>query len=99
MQRSIALACEFGGCMVRSVRQQCRSATMLICLTLTLSLGTPALSEAHAIKLSGPMPAFGQVFDFRISPDNRNVVYVADQESDNIPELYSVPIGGGTPIR
>jgi Tol biopolymer transport system component len=45
------------------------------------------------------MPAFGQVLDFRISPDNRNVVYVADQESDNIPELYSVPIGGGTPIR
>ena len=55
---------------------------LLICLLPTLGWITAQSSQAHAIRLSGPMPAFGQVLDFRISPDNRNVVYVADQESD-----------------
>jgi Tol biopolymer transport system component len=32
---------------------------------------------------------------FRISPDSRRVVYVADQDTDNVYELYSVPIAGG----
>ncbi len=31
---------------------------------------------------------------FQISPDSSQVVYRADQQTDNVTELYSVPIGG-----
>jgi len=36
----------------------------------------------------------GFVFDFAISADSRRVVYIADQETDQVFELYSVPIDG-----
>ena len=35
-------------------------------------------------------------YPFQISPDSTRVVYRADQDTDNVYELYSVPIGGGT---
>lgn len=38
-------------------------------------------------------------FDLHISPDGSKVVYVADQEIDDLLELFSVPIGGGTSIK
>lgn len=38
----------------------------------------------------------GQTFGFWISPDSNWVVYDADQEEDDIYELYSVPLAGGT---
>ncbi len=41
----------------------------------------------------------GNVISFEISLDGSKVVYKADQETDNVFELYSVPIGGGKPIR
>ena len=58
-------------------------------------------------KLNGPMVAGGDLGDaaaflsssFSISPDSSRVVYVADQDTDNILELYSVPITGGTPTK
>jgi Tol biopolymer transport system component len=34
-----------------------------------------------------------------ISPDSSTVVYCAQQETDGVYELYSVPIGGGTPVK
>jgi Tol biopolymer transport system component len=34
---------------------------------------------------------------FQISPDSRRVVYCADQDTDQINEIFSVPIEGGTP--
>ncbi len=37
----------------------------------------------------------GQVTASRVSPDNSLVVYLADQDTDNTRELYSVPLGGG----
>jgi hypothetical protein len=48
----------------------------------------PQVALAAFVKLSGPMPDFGDVFDFRISPDSSHVVYVADQETDEVWELY-----------
>jgi Tol biopolymer transport system component len=37
--------------------------------------------------------------NFQISPDGSRVVYIADQDTDGIGGLYSVPITGGTPVK
>jgi Tol biopolymer transport system component len=52
-------------------------------------------------KISGPMIPGGEVsIDlFDISPTGARVVYLADQESHEVHELFSVPITGGTPVR
>lgn len=57
------------------------------------------LQAATNQKLSGFMPFWGGVVDFQISPDGRHVVYRADQDTDQVLELYSVLLGGGPPIR
>lgn len=53
----------------------------------------------HPYKLSGEMVLDGDVDDYSISPDSSRVVYLADQDTDEVQELYSVPIGGGTPVK
>ena len=50
-------------------------------------------------KLNGPLVSGGNVLRFQISPDSQWVVYLADQNTDQVFELYSVPIRGGTPVR
>jgi Tol biopolymer transport system component len=57
------------------------------------------LQAATNIKLSGVMPPLGDVTTFEISPDGRYAVYRADQDTDGANELYSVLLGGGSPIR
>jgi hypothetical protein len=51
-----------------------------------------------AVEISGPMAEGGAVYAFvtrfKISPDGRQVVYRADQEADEVYELYSVPVAG-----
>ena len=64
------------------------------------------------VKLNAPLVSGGDVktrtylmrfdsieFDPVISRDGTHVVYIADQETDEIDELYSVPINGGTPVK
>lgn len=72
---------------------------MLLMLLLPRSVSAELVSR----KISGPMPAFGDVSSmpsFQISPDGQTVVYVADPQTDEAFELYSVPLaGGGTPVR
>ena len=46
-------------------------------------------------RLNGPLTTGGIVRSFRISPDSARVVYRADQQTDEVYELYSVPIAGG----
>jgi dipeptidyl aminopeptidase/acylaminoacyl peptidase len=36
------------------------------------------------------------VYDVRLTPDGTRAVFVADQDTDNVAELYSVPIDGST---
>ncbi len=58
----------------------------------SVPLGGPA---AAGIKLNGALVAGGSVnTNFRISPDSSRVVYLADQDTDQVFELYSVPLGG-----
>ena len=52
-------------------------------------------------KLNGALVSGGGVSNasrsqhFQISPDSSRVVYMADQDTDGVWELFSVPIGGG----
>ena len=49
-------------------------------------------------RLNDPLPTNGDVglFGIKLSPDGSRVVYSADQETNNVHEIFSVPIGGGT---
>jgi Tol biopolymer transport system component len=61
----------------------------------SVPIGGPLAATA---KLNGPLAASGDVALFlgsiAFSPDGQRVAYVADQETDGVDELYSVPIGG-----
>lgn len=71
--------------------------TGLSVLFLTLLLVATASADLVNRKISGTMPAFGEVSDVEISPDGQTVVYIADQEVDEKFELYSVPLDGSSP--
>jgi hypothetical protein len=76
-------------------------ALVRMALLLALLVGlpvSPALPKGTS-KLSGVMPGFGDVQDFKISPDGRFVVYSADQNTDGVVELFSAPLSGGTPVK
>jgi Tol biopolymer transport system component len=76
------------------------SQALLTIALITAMLWAPLpLQAATNIKLSGAMPAFGDVSSFQISRDGRYAVYLADQDTDEVPELYSVLLGGGPPVR
>jgi Tol biopolymer transport system component len=48
-----------------------------------------------SIQLNAPLVSGGSVGTFAISPDDEWVVYNADQDIDQVYELYRTPIGGG----
>jgi Tol biopolymer transport system component len=60
----------------------------------------PIDGSASPVRLNGPLVANGDIpFDLkglpaRISPDSMRVVYVADEDTDEVFELFSVPIDG-----
>jgi hypothetical protein len=72
---------------------------MPLAFLLGFLLFAAPLPAASNVKLSGVMPPFGDVTTFQISPDGRYAVYLADQDMDGVFELYSVFLGGGSPIR
>ncbi len=49
---------------------------------------------AVGIKINGHLVPNGIVYHYTISPDGSRVVYTADQETNNVFEIYSVPLGG-----
>ena len=53
-----------------------------------------AAADGHgvAVRLSGPMIAGGNISNFRASPDESRVVYMADQSIDEVEELYGAII-------
>ncbi len=67
-------------------------------ITVIMLVACP-LKAATNVKLSGTMPTFGEVRSFEISPDGRYIVYLADQDTDQVFELYSVSLNGGSPTR
>ena len=60
----------------------------------------PIDGSSGATKLNGALAAGGSVdWTFLISGDSSRVVYLADQNTDEVFELYSVPVGGGASVR
>jgi Tol biopolymer transport system component len=56
-------------------------------------------AEVQNWKLNDPLVEGGNAGDFAISPNGQWVVYRADRDIDEVYELFSVPIHGGTPVR
>lgn len=62
----------------------------LITMLLMVVLTATASADLTNRKISGTMPAFGDAEFSFISPDGQYVVYSADQETDDIFELFVV---------
>src|SRR5262249_43497356 len=62
--------------------------------------GAPATGGAIT-KLNGTLANGGDVDGgaLRFSPDGSRVMYIADQDTDEVLELYSVPSGGGAGLK
>jgi Tol biopolymer transport system component len=71
----------------------------LVALCLAMSL--PCMSWAAApIKLNGPLgPGQNVTAGVQISADGSRVLYLGDQDADNVFEVFSVPVGGGTRVQ
>lgn len=81
---------------------------VLVCGALSVSLLVGLIGAAGAkpgdpgspVKLNGAMVSGGDVAgDPQFSPNGQWVVYRADQDSDDVTELYAVTAGGGTPVK
>ena len=72
---------------------------LLLAFLLVTLITEPA--GAGLVKLNTALPFGGDVdsYGFQFSPDGSRVLYRADQETDNVLELYSVAAGGGTPVK
>ena len=82
-----------------ATRQAVKIGTLLA-LCLVLSLPVWAMVQ----KLSGTIPPFGDVRQNlnliqQISADGQYVVFLVDKDTDELYELYSVPLGGGEPVK
>lgn len=64
-------------------------------LLLVITLMT-LQSTISQVKLHPDLSADSSIEYYEISPDGNTVVYIADRDTDNVFELYSVPIVGGT---
>ncbi|MFK7936542.1 MAG: 3-coathanger stack domain-containing protein, partial [Saprospiraceae bacterium] len=79
-------------------------------LIFLANLAETAAAELYSVPIAGGTltklnPSFAdnsrevQDFGIRISPSSSHVVYTADQETDNVFELFSVPLAGGTSVK
>lgn len=60
------------------------------------------INSGIIVKLNPPLVPGGDVdwvWQSQISPDSSRVVYLADQETNDVSEIFSVPIGGGTAVK
>ena len=77
-------------------------ARLIVAAILTIELSRAA-SAAAPIKLNGPLVPNGSVdasgSGVRFSPDSTRVIYRADQMTDNMFEIFSVPSTGGTATK
>ncbi|MEM6455285.1 MAG: hypothetical protein AAF772_09355 [Acidobacteriota bacterium] len=61
------------------------------------------LAGGPSVKLNDPLPSGGRLRtgsdEYQITPDSTRVVYLGEQITDNVIELFSVPITGGVATR
>lgn len=69
---------------------------------LVFALILPVSLSSQGLKLNEPLarPIGGDVEGFVVSPDGTRVAYVADQDSDDVFEIFSVAAdGSGSPVK
>jgi dipeptidyl aminopeptidase/acylaminoacyl peptidase len=66
---------------------------------ITQLYSSPIAGTGATVRLNRDLPPDGFVFDFQITPNSQRVLYVADQDSFRVFELYSVGVSGGTPVK
>ena len=77
-----------------------RSSVVLLLVLVLLSIPAPAAGQWVHTKLNAPLADGEEITSFAISPDGGNVVYRLEHRyPSETPELYSVPITGGEPVR
>jgi Tol biopolymer transport system component len=58
-------------------------------------IGVPITGPAEAgVRLTGPFPTNGMLIDFAFSADSQRVLFLAEQFTPGLSELFSVPRGG-----
>ena len=74
-----------------------RAVSKFIFLGLLICTWISHAQTNSSFQISGDLVTSGDVSDnYQISPDEQTVVYLADQDTDGVDELYSVSINGGT---
>jgi hypothetical protein len=73
--------------------------SVLLVGIMSLGLTGTAAAVLSNLKLSGSLIANGDVLSFKISPDERYAVFLADARANAVDELFSVPAKGGTRTR
>jgi len=73
--------------------------TVLVHKVSPPSLAAVPITGGAPVTLNGPLVEGGSISAYRLTSDGSRVVYVADQETGGVDELYCVPIEGGLAIR
>lgn len=73
--------------------------SIVLLIAVGLAPASPSLAAPVNIKLSDPLAVGRDVSSFGISPDSSRVVYLADQDTDGVDELYSVSLAGGSSVK
>jgi len=55
--------------------------------------------QSPRVRISADLGLDADVNTFQASPDGATIVYLADQDLDEVFELYAAPVSGGAPIR
>ena len=102
MKTTVWLSEVFAGKTVLRQGRSCRHRNCLISFFLLISLCFLPIAYAQVgqpYQISGEMVTSGDVIYHQISADSSRVVYHSDQETDDVYELYSVPIAGGPAVK
>jgi Tol biopolymer transport system component len=67
-------------------------------LVIAMPLATPVASQSTKLSAPFPFPG-GSISSFELTPDGRWVVYLGDQEKDDVFRLYVVPADGSSRPR
>ena len=73
------------------------SSSLLVFQAVAQNAPLPLIEATPPIQLNPNLGTNQNVTDFKISPDNEHVVYIADQNNDEVFELYSAKMDGSTP--
>jgi Tol biopolymer transport system component len=69
---------------------------LLLAVSPITGLSAPlTIPDEHRQKLNSPLVDGGDVFFAQVSPDGNTAVYIADQDTNGVWELYSAPLGNG----